>query len=113
MLKSKGMEALTGGSGEGGADEPSALSSLVSLGVGALTGAQAEVAASLAQSQTDLSRATTEIATLTDLLNHSRTKLDVADAARSKAEAELAQTKGELMKVLSGGQSQFKNEGYY
>lgn len=48
MLKSKGMEALTGGSGEGGADEPSALSSLVSLGVGALTGAQAEVAASLA-----------------------------------------------------------------
>lgn len=39
MLKSKGIEALTGGGEEGGVEEPSAISSLVSYGVGKLTGA--------------------------------------------------------------------------
>ena len=114
LLKSKGMDALTGGGEEGGDGEPGALEGLLSYGVGKLTGAQAEVAASLAQSQIDLAKANTEIGTLTDLLTYSRTKLEVADAARAKAEAELAHTKGELFKVLGGqGSSQFKNEGYF
>ena len=73
LLKSKGLDALTGGGEEGGDGEPGALEGLLSYGVGKLTGAQAEVAASLAQSQIDLAKANTEIGTLTDLLTYSRT----------------------------------------